>query len=168
MKISSLISICLASILTFSNLNTKELNWYFVQNGNTVSPPKESASFIDKYDTYYIGDPEKKIIYLTFDEGYENGYTGKILDILKDNNVPAAFFVFAVDSSFPAELFAPSLRGLPPFLPFSREAAAFFSVLARPSSLPAFVKGSGTSVVCHSFITFFCAFLSSVSCRSVS
>ena len=67
MKISSLISICLASILTFSNLNTKELNWYFVQNGNTVSPPKESASFIDKYDTYYIGDPEK--------------------------NVPAAFFV---------------------------------------------------------------------------
>ena len=93
MKISSLISICLASILTFSNLNTKELNWYFVQNGNTVSPPKESASFIDKYDTYYIGDPEKKIIYITFDEGYENGYTGKILDILKDNNVPAAFFV---------------------------------------------------------------------------
>ena len=36
---------------------------------------------------------KKKIIYFTFDCGYENGYTGKILDILKKHNVKAAFFV---------------------------------------------------------------------------
>ena len=32
-------------------------------------------------------------IYLTFDVGYEGGYTERILDILKDNQVPAAFFI---------------------------------------------------------------------------
>lgn len=40
----------------------------------------------------YVGDTEKKNIYLTFDEGYENGYTGAILDVLKEKHVPAAFF----------------------------------------------------------------------------
>ena len=72
-----------------------ELNWYFVNRGNDQIPecPKESAEFLDTYDAYYVGDTENKIIYLTFDEGYENGYTVKILDILKEENVPAAFFV---------------------------------------------------------------------------
>ena len=36
---------------------------------------------------------EEKDIYLTFDNGYENGYTGKILDVLKEKKVPATFFV---------------------------------------------------------------------------
>ena len=40
----------------------------------------------------YIGDTNSKNIYLTFDEGYENGYTAIILDTLKEKNVPAAFF----------------------------------------------------------------------------
>lgn len=40
----------------------------------------------------YIGDTNEKTIYLTFDEGYENGYTENILDTLKEKNVPAAFF----------------------------------------------------------------------------
>mgnify|MGYP002534886282 CR=1 FL=1 len=66
-----------------------ELNWYFVNRGNDQIPecPKESAEFLDTYDAYYVGDTENKIIYLTFDEGYENGYTVKILDILKEENV---------------------------------------------------------------------------------
>ena len=41
----------------------------------------------------YLGDTEEKVIYLTFDCGYENGYTGQILDVLKAHNAPAAFFV---------------------------------------------------------------------------
>ena len=45
-----------------------------------------------KYDAYFIGNDEK-VIYLTFDEGYENGYTATILDTLKEKNVPAVFFV---------------------------------------------------------------------------
>lgn len=72
-----------------------ELNWYFVNRGKDTLPecPKESANILDTYDAYYLGDTTQKIIYLTFDEGYENGYTEKILDVLKETEVPAAFFV---------------------------------------------------------------------------
>lgn len=45
-----------------------------------------------KYDADFIGDNEQKI-YLTFDEGYENGYTSQILDVLKEKGVSAVFFV---------------------------------------------------------------------------
>lgn len=54
---------------------------------------KESVSFLKENSAYYLGDTSKKVLYLTFDEGYENGNTGKILDILKEYKVPAAFFV---------------------------------------------------------------------------
>lgn len=45
-----------------------------------------------KYDAFFINEPDS-CIYLTFDEGYENGYTAKILDVLKEKNVTATFFV---------------------------------------------------------------------------
>lgn len=45
-----------------------------------------------KYDAVFIGEDTKNV-YLTFDEGYENGYTEKILDILKEKKCPAVFFV---------------------------------------------------------------------------
>jgi peptidoglycan-N-acetylmuramic acid deacetylase len=48
---------------------------------------------LKKYDAYYVGSPDKKVIYLTFDAGYENGYTPAILDTLKKHEVPAAFFL---------------------------------------------------------------------------
>lgn len=48
---------------------------------------------IDRYDVVYRGDAEENAIYLTFDCGYENGYTADILDILKEKNVTAAFFL---------------------------------------------------------------------------
>ena len=72
-----------------------EYNWYFVTRGKDVlpEPPKETTSFLGSYDDYYLGNSEEKVIYLTFDEGYENGYTELILDTLKEVNVPAAFFV---------------------------------------------------------------------------
>lgn len=43
----------------------------------------------------YMGNNTKNYIYLTFDEGYEAGYTEKILDSLKEKNVKATFFVTA-------------------------------------------------------------------------
>ena len=52
-----------------------------------------SATELKKYDAAYMGDPEEKVLYLTFDAGYENGNTEKILDTLKKHNVPAAFFL---------------------------------------------------------------------------
>ncbi len=45
-----------------------------------------------KYGAWFIGQEEDKV-YLTFDEGYENGYTSQILDVLKEKNVSAVFFV---------------------------------------------------------------------------
>lgn len=46
-----------------------------------------------EYDAWYVGDPEEKVIYLTFDAGYENGCTEPILDALKKHNAPATFFL---------------------------------------------------------------------------
>ena len=46
-----------------------------------------------QYNAYYLGDASQKVIYLTLDCGYENGYTASILDTLKKHNAPAAFFV---------------------------------------------------------------------------
>ena len=46
-----------------------------------------------KYNTYYIGNDDEKVIYLTFDCGYENGNTEKILEALKKHDVKATFFV---------------------------------------------------------------------------
>jgi peptidoglycan-N-acetylmuramic acid deacetylase len=52
-----------------------------------------STQALKKFDAAYLGDTSKKVLYLTFDAGYENGNTAKILDILKKHNVPAAFFL---------------------------------------------------------------------------
>ena len=58
-------------------------------------PPQgtEDAQRLKKLDGAYMGDPTQKVLYLTFDAGYENGNTEKILDILKKHQVPAAFFL---------------------------------------------------------------------------
>ena len=55
--------------------------------------PEKWKEMLKKYDGYYLGNTNEKVMYLTFDEGYENGYTAKILDVLKKTNTPAAFFV---------------------------------------------------------------------------
>ncbi len=48
---------------------------------------------MEAYGCFYMGSEKEKALYLTFDEGYENGYTAAILDVLKEKQVPAAFFV---------------------------------------------------------------------------
>lgn len=52
-----------------------------------------SAKELKKYDAYYAGSTDEKVIYLTFDAGFENGNTPAILDALKKHNAPATFFV---------------------------------------------------------------------------
>ena len=58
-------------------------------------PPVASAEAaqLKNYDAAYIGNTDEKVLYLTFDAGYENGCTEKILDTLKKHNVKAAFFL---------------------------------------------------------------------------
>lgn len=58
-----------------------------IPTGNT------SAAELKKYEAFYLGDTSQKKIYLTFDAGYENGYTADILQTLKKHNVRAAFFL---------------------------------------------------------------------------
>ena len=48
---------------------------------------------LQKYDAAYLRDTTEKVIYLTFDAGYENGCTAQILDALKKHNVSATFFL---------------------------------------------------------------------------
>lgn len=64
----------------------------FQKEGQPPSGPASSRQ-LAQYDGAYVGSPEEKVLYLTFDAGYENGYTEKILDTLKDHHVPAAFFL---------------------------------------------------------------------------
>lgn len=63
--------------------------------GQEGSQPTGNASVdeLKKYDAHYVGDNTEKVIYLTFDAGYENGNTKPILDALKKHSVPATFFV---------------------------------------------------------------------------
>lgn len=63
--------------------------------GEPGTAPRGNASAEDLawYDAYFVDDGEEKVIYLTFDCGYENGNTGPILDALKKHNAPGAFFV---------------------------------------------------------------------------
>lgn len=63
--------------------------------GTEGSKPIGNASSeeLEKYDAYYVGEDTEKVIYLTFDAGFENGNTEPILDALKKHNVQATFFV---------------------------------------------------------------------------
>lgn len=74
-----------------------EYDWYFNPRNDQKQPePIKEANFFKKYNAYYVGSPNEKVIYLTFDAGYENGTTERILNTLKKHNVKAHFFV--VDS----------------------------------------------------------------------
>ena len=76
-------------------LSTSEINHSFGVSKNGV--PHEisvnNQKLYEKYGGLCLDTSGEKIIYLTFDCGYENGCTEKILDTLKEKNVPAAFFV---------------------------------------------------------------------------
>ena len=80
------------------NDNKSVYNWYCkkTQNGSKPDLPSE-FSFIKETDGYYIdenvSEDQDKVIYLTFDCGYENGNVEKILDVLKKHEAKGAFFV---------------------------------------------------------------------------
>lgn len=71
------------------------IHWGFKKgvNGKTADAGKMLEDIIERHGAYYKGEPNSKVLYLTFDAGYENGYTPHILDVLKQEKVPATFFV---------------------------------------------------------------------------
>ena len=79
-----------------SKLNTKKCGYgqgLRLDKNNRPYGALDFNSAFSKYNSFAIRDNQKKVIYLTFDQGYENGYTAKILDALKEKNVKATFFV---------------------------------------------------------------------------
>ena len=75
-----------------STLETGSWGLSFRQEG-AAPIGNAGADQLKKYDAAYLGDTSEKVIYLTFDAGYENGCTAKILDTLQKHNVKAAFFL---------------------------------------------------------------------------
>lgn len=80
---------------TPSHLDNTTTDWWLKRNPSHQTPGFNDKLTYDpsKYDAYALGDTSQKVIYLTFDEGYENGYTAPILDTLKKTGVKAMFFV---------------------------------------------------------------------------
>jgi len=74
-------------------------SWYCVRNSNHLQPQADSnMRYIEDYNGFYIdkkhGDNcDEKVVYLTFDAGYENGNVERILDTLKEKEVCGAFFI---------------------------------------------------------------------------
>ena len=81
--------------VVLQGLSSEKLGWGPGLQTDENNRPVGATSYQEKYGQYdadFIRENEMNI-YLTFDEGYENGFTGKILDVLKEKQVPAVFFV---------------------------------------------------------------------------
>ena len=78
-------------------LSNKQIGWGLKRGNNNQQPDVGSTNkkILDKYEGIYMGNADKKYVYMTFDLGYEAGYTPKILEVLKQNNVKATFFITA-------------------------------------------------------------------------
>ena len=76
-------------------LSTKKIEWGIKRGKNHTQPDlgSENLSIINEFNGMAMGSDEYKYVYLTFDNGYEAGYTEKILDVLKENDVKATFFI---------------------------------------------------------------------------
>ncbi|MUV38679.1 Chitooligosaccharide deacetylase [Lentibacillus sp. JNUCC-1] len=87
-------ALLLLSILPVSTAMGAGYGWgYKKNNDHTIPDVGKYKAMLDEYGAYYADHSGDKVIYLTFDNGYEEGYTGDVLDVLKEANVPAAFFV---------------------------------------------------------------------------
>ena len=73
--------ILLVSQFFFSVIETGAWGLGFSSGSLPTAPISQER--LSRYDAYYLGDTDQKVLYLTFDAGYENGCTEKILDILK-------------------------------------------------------------------------------------
>lgn len=105
-----IISILVVAVFSFTVVSSKEQNtistsatidgsskieWGIKRNDNHEQPDvgANNKKVLEENGGICLGNKEKKYIYLTFDEGYEAGYTSDILKALKENEVPATFFI---------------------------------------------------------------------------
>ncbi len=97
MRIFSAVLLTIFIIAPFNVIQTEAAGgygWGYKKNSNHEIPDiGKYKEILDKYGAYYADESGEKNIYLTFDNGYEEGYTDDILDVLKKEAVPATFFV---------------------------------------------------------------------------
>jgi peptidoglycan-N-acetylmuramic acid deacetylase len=75
-------------------VSAKNYNWYFRSAPDHKQPVVfDNNKMPEKYGSLFIGSPDEKVIYLTFDAGYASDGLVKILDTLKEESVSAAFFI---------------------------------------------------------------------------
>ncbi len=78
----------------YDALDNKGMGWGFVRKkGSEPEIPDSIKQVLENNNGWYLGNTKEKVLYLTFDEWYENGFTATILDVLKKTDTPAAFFV---------------------------------------------------------------------------
>lgn len=78
-------------------VSNKKIGWGILRNDKHEQPDLgvKNKEVLEKNQGIAVGNKEEKRIYLTFDEGYEAGYTPEILRVLKEKNVKATFFITA-------------------------------------------------------------------------
>lgn len=102
-KVFRYFSFCIAFILISlwltESISAEVTGWYCRRNSEHKQPLAASdISYVEDYGGYYIDhrhgdDAEEKVVYLTFDAGYENGNVARILDTMKEEDVKGAFFI---------------------------------------------------------------------------
>lgn len=95
MKIKKIFLIILALfIISLSSVNTLAYGFGYSKNSNHEQPHiGKYLNEIKDTDSYYVGNKKDKIVYLTFDAGYDNGVLDGILNVLKEKDVKSTFFV---------------------------------------------------------------------------
>jgi len=92
---TSVLIIVLGLMFNPFRVEAESLHWGF-QKAKQEQQAQAGSAFdgiLKKYGAYYKGSPDEKVLYLTFDNGFENGYTASILDALKKEKVQATFFL---------------------------------------------------------------------------
>ena len=103
-KMKKVIALIIFLSVLFSlniNISAESFSWYIVRNKENKQPTTDPRySFVEKYNGFYLNkdyadENRDKVIYLTFDAGYSNENLESILNTLKEENVPAAFFILS-------------------------------------------------------------------------
>jgi len=89
-----MLNICSSISVSAALDENKNYSWYFVPAKNNMQPSFDiNLDDLKNYNAYALGNKDDKVIYLTFDFGYENGNVKKCLDVLSKNDVNGAFFI---------------------------------------------------------------------------
>ena len=94
--LSFLLIFSLGLNLVYADSSSGDLHWYIKRNKDGIPSFPDEAEKIRGYNAYYIDSSvtdNERVIYLTFDAGYANENVEKIMDVLREENVSAAFFL---------------------------------------------------------------------------